>query len=100
MDPNIWQNLPDELVNRICCESVKSKGVHPFAEEVKTLMMLEGIMEQYMNFYNGEEALEWLLIDLEEQFFNNRSVLEGWGVHRKWRSLTPRQRMDFFVVFV
>ncbi len=99
MNPNIWQNLPDELVNRICCESVKSQGVHPFAEEIKTLVMLEDIINTYTTLY-AEEAYDWLGIDLEEQFFNPRSVLEGWGVHRKWKSLTPVQRREFFIVIV
>jgi hypothetical protein len=100
MDPNIWSNLTDELVNMICCDAVKSKGVHPFAEEVKTLMELQEIIDAYMNLYDGEEALDWLSNDLEDQFFNPKAVLEGWGVHRKWRSLTPSQRRDFFIVFV
>lgn len=101
LSPAIWKNLPHELVNRICCESVRAKGVHPFAEEVKTLTALGDIIKTYTEFYGGEEeAMSWLSIDLEEQFQNTRSVIEGWGVHRKWKSLTPEQRRDFFVILV
>lgn len=100
LSPAIWKNLPDELVNKICCESVRAKGVHPFAEEVKTLGALGDIIKTYTEFYGDEAGLEWLSIDLEEQFFNKRAVIEGWGVHRKWKSLTPEQRRDFFVVLV
>ncbi len=100
MDPNIWKNLPDELVNRICCEAVKSRGVHPFAEEIKTLVMFDDIIKTYTEMYGDEEDHDWLSIDLEEQFFNPRSVLEGWGIHRKWKSLTPAQRREFFIVIV
>lgn len=100
MDTYIWRNLPEVLVNRICCESIKSNGVHPFAEEIKTLVVLDDIIKTYTELYGSDEALDWLGIDLEEQFPNPRSILEGWGVHRKWKSLTPSQRREFFIVIV
>lgn len=88
--------LPVDIANRIYCDAVRLRGVHPFAEEVKTLMMLGSLIQDYTDQYGDEEALDWLSIDLEKRFFNNRSVLEGWGVHRKWKSLTPVQRREFF----
>lgn len=100
MDPQIWKNLPDEIVNRVCCESVRALGTHPFADEIKTLSALGKIIETYEDRYGTPDAYDWLSIDLESQFPNNRSIIEGWGVHRKWKSLTPTQRREFFTVFV
>jgi hypothetical protein len=100
MDPTIWSNLPEELVNRICCESVRARGVHPFADEIKTLGALGHIIETYTDFYGNLDAMQFLIGDLDDQFPNNIANDEGWGVHRKWKSLTPQQRREFFIVLV
>lgn len=92
MDPNIWSQLPSDIVNRIVCEYIKSKGVHPFAEEIKTLNLLNDVLNIYTSCY-GDEAYDWLAIDLD----NFRDDIDGnWGVFRKWKKLTPLQRMEFF----
>lgn len=98
MDQSIWSRLPDELINRICCEEVKSRGTHPFAEEIKTLNMFYNIVDLYEDFYGVPDAYDWLNIDLEAQFPDTKSL--NWGNQRKWKSLTPNQRRDFFTVFL
>lgn len=100
MDPKLWSKLPADIIDRVCFESVKMRGSHPFAEEIKTLVTIYDIIKTYCDFYGEDEGLTWLGIDLEEQFFNPKSVLEGWGVHKKWKSLTPTQRREFFTVLV
>lgn len=89
--------LPEDIVNHICCLAIRLNDPHPFAEEIKTLVNIYDIINIYESFYNSDEALDWLSIDLEEQFFNEQSVIEGWGVHRKWKSLTPSQRRSFSI---
>ncbi len=88
MDPIIWSRLPDELVHKILC-----KRVHPFAKEIKTLHLLNDVVNIYVSCYGVEDAYDWLSIDLD----NFRDDLDGnWGVHKKWRKLTPAQRQEFF----
>ena len=88
MDPNIWSRLPEDIVNKIL-----SKRVHPFAEEIKTLHLLNDVLNIYTSCYGVEEAYYWLAIDLD----NFRDDLDGnWGVHKKWKKLTPIQRLEFF----
>lgn len=87
MDPNIWGQLPSDIVNKIL-----SKRVHPFAEEIKTLNLLNDVLNIYASCYD-DFAYDWLAIDLD----NFRDDLDGnWGVHKKWKKLTPSQRRDFF----
>jgi hypothetical protein len=88
MDPEIWGNLPEEIVNRICCDSVKMKGVHPFAVEIQTLNLINEILTVY------ENDLEFLSIDLDNDFPDVGEY--HWGVFRKWKSLTPEQRRLFY----
>ena len=83
--------LPEDIVNHICCLAIKLRGVHPFAEEVKTLKLLDDVIQRYTQEYNDED-MEWLIIDLDMFFPTDAN---NWGVHRKWRSLTPNQRREF-----
>lgn len=92
MDPQLWSRLPDELINRICCEAVRIRPIHPFAEEVKTLMFLGNIIQKYKILY-GNDSLDLLSIDLDTFVPNENGI--NWSVHRKWRSMTPNQRYDF-----
>ena len=88
-----------EFINIVCCEEVKTREVHPFAEEIKTLNMFYNIVELYEDFYGvHDDAYNWLSIDLEAQFPDTKSL--NWGIYRKWKSLTPNQRRDFFTVFL
>ena len=101
MDQKIWSQLPEELINRICCEEVKSRGTHPFAEEIKTLFVFDDIISNYIDFYGSlEDAYAWLSIDLDDQYPVLCVDTSGWGIHRKWNSLTPVQRREFFSVFI
>ena len=86
-------NLPEELINHIVCLSVKMRDRHPFAEEIKTLNMIGGVIQKYKALY-GEDAMEWLILDLDNQF---PSVENNWstGVFKKWRAMTPAQRREF-----
>lgn len=96
MDPNIWGRLPSDITNRIICEYVKSEGVHPFADEIKTLNLLNDVLNIYVSCYGDDIAYDWLAIDLDN-FRDGGDLDEGnWGVHKKWRKLTPAQRRDFF----
>lgn len=87
-------SLPDEIVNHIVCLSVKMRDPHPFAEEIKTLGMIGGVIQKYKNLYGEEDAMEWLILDLDNQF---PGVENNWssGVFKKWRALTPAQRREF-----
>lgn len=95
MDPKIWSRLPCDLINRICNESVVTRQIHPFAFEVKTLMMLGDVIRKYRILYNND-ALDILSVDLDNMFPIQGGV--EWNVHRKWRSLTPYQRCDFITL--
>lgn len=87
MDSNIWSNLHEDILKNILY-----KRVHPFAEEIKTLHLLNDVVNIYASCY-GDEAYDWLAIDLD----NFRDDIDGnWGVPRKWKKLTPLQRMEFF----
>lgn len=95
MDPQLWSRLPTELINRICTESVMSRPIHPFAFEVKTLMLLGDVIRKYRILYgNDADAFDILGLDLDNMFPIASGGVE-WNVHRKWRSLTPDQRCDF-----
>ncbi len=85
-------SLPDEIVNHIMCLSVKMRDPHPFANEIKTLSMIGGVIQKYREFYN-EDAMDWLILDLDNQFPG--VGVENSGVFRKWRALTPAQRREF-----
>lgn len=85
--------LPDDLVNRICCLAIKIKDPHPFAEEINTLNLIGSVIGIYKQEYE-EEAMDWLILDLDNSFpteENNWSC----GVFKKWKSLTPTQRRLF-----
>lgn len=84
------ERLPEDIVNRICCLAIKLKGPHPFVDEIKTLNMLNDVIERYTQEYN-DDAMDWLILDLDVFF----PAENHWGVHRKWRSLTPNQRREF-----
>ena len=92
MDPNIWSRLPTEIINRICHDSVRTRPIHPFAKEIKTLMMLGDIIDKYTTLY-GNDAFDLLSIDLDTFVPNENGI--NWSVQRKWRSMTPMQRLDF-----
>ncbi len=88
-------DLPEEIVNHICCLAVKLRGPHPFVDEIKTLHMIGGVIERYRKLYN-EDAMDWLILDLDTQFPTNQNNW-SWGVFRKWRSLTPVERIQFAI---
>lgn len=86
--------LPDDIVNRICCMAIKSRDAHPMSDEVKTLYMLNDVIKKYKSIYeNEDEAMNWLIIDLDSYFFSDEE--NDWGVIRKWKSLSPSQRRFF-----
>lgn len=85
--------LPEDLVNRICCLAIKIRGQHPFAEEIKTLNLIGSVISIYEQEYN-EEAMEWLILDLDNSFPKEENNW-SWGVFKKWRLLTPTQRRLF-----
>lgn len=86
--------LPEDIVNHICCLAIKLKDPHPFVEEIKTLNMIGGVIGVYEQEYGEEDAMEWLILDLDTSFPTNENNY-SWGVFRKWRSLTPAQRRLF-----
>ena len=65
---------------------------HPFADEIKTLNLLNDVLNVYTSCY-GDLGFDYLAFDLD----NFRDDLDGnWGVYKKWRKLTPTQRREFF----
>lgn len=75
------------MVNKI----LLLRDPHPFAEEIKTLNLLNDVLNIYASCYD-DMAFDWLALDLD----NFRDDLDGnWGVHKKWRKLTPTQRREF-----
>lgn len=91
------EQIPEDIVNRICCEAIKMRGVHPFAEEIKTLNLLNDIIEEYSIMYDVE-AFDWLSMDLDNQYPDSKHVNSS--VIKKWKSLTPKQRREFIVVII
>lgn len=85
--------LPEDIVNRICCEAVKMQGIHPFAFEIKTLGLLDELIRVYTYFHGEEDGMNWLLLDLHRGNY-------GDGVHRIWRSMTPDQRYNFYILAI
>ena len=85
--------LPEDLVNTICCLAIKLKGPHPFVEEIKTLNLIGSVIGIYEQEYN-EDAMDWLIIDLDNSFPTKENNW-SWGVFKKWRSLTPVERRLF-----
>lgn len=88
-------SLPEDIVNHICCLAIKLKDPHPFVDEIKTLNMIGGVIGVYEQEYGEEDAMEWLILDLDRSFPTNENNY-SWGVFRKWRSLTPTQRRFFY----
>lgn len=91
MDPNIWKNLPGDLVERICSQPIKMQRVF---EDLKTLMLFKDIVSKYTDSY-GEEGIDWLSVDLDSMFPNENHV--NYSVARKWKTLTPEERREFFI---
>ena len=94
----ILPQLPEDIVGIICCTAAKLRQPNPCVEDIKTLTILNDIIETYTSHYEGkEEGLDWLANDLDEYLPESAW---NYGVHRKWKMMTPEQRRDFFVVNV
>ena len=89
--------LADDIVGIICCNAARLREPHPCVEDIKTLALLDEIIRVYNEHYGEWEGLDWLAHDLDadlpERAWN-------YGVHRKWKMLTPEQRRNFFVVWL
>jgi hypothetical protein len=90
-------NLPEDIVGIICCAAARLREPNPCVDDIKTLSMLGEIIQEYNVQYGSEEGLDWLANDLDEYL---QESAWNYGVHRKWKMLTPEQRRDFFVVWI
>lgn len=86
-------DLPEEIVNHICCLAIKLRDPLPFLDDIKTLNLIDEIVQRYIQEYN-DDAFEWLILDLDNYFPTDENNW-GWGVYRKWNSLTAQQRRSF-----
>jgi hypothetical protein len=89
-------DLPDDIVGIICCTAARLREPNICVDDVKTLAMLGGVIHTYNSQY-GDEGLDWLANDLDEYLPESAW---SYGVHRKWKTMTPEQRRDFFVVIL
>lgn len=94
MDPTIWSNLPNELAERICSQPIKMYNV---LEDLKTLMLLKEVVSKYTDMY-GEDGVDWLSIDMDTMFPNENRI--NYGVARKWKTLKPYERLEFFTTVI
>jgi len=89
-------DLPEDIVGIICCTAARLREPNPCVDDIKTLAMLGGIIATYESYYEYE-GLDWLANDLDEYLPESAW---NYGVHRKWKTMTPEQRHDFFVVLL
>jgi hypothetical protein len=88
--------LPDDIVGIICCNAARMRVPNPCVEDIKTLTLIDDIIKTYTSYY-ADEGIEWFANDLDDYL---PEYAWNYGVHRKWKMLTPDQRRYFFVVFV
>lgn len=79
-----WDQLPEDVIAHIY-KFVRQP--HPFAEDIKTLALLGDVIRVY-------DDIDFLIIDLCDFAPNEKDA--HWGVHRKWKSMTPEQRRSFY----
>lgn len=81
-----WNKLPEDIIEHIYKFVRQTTPPHPFAEEIKTLALLDDVLRVY--------DIDFLIIDLCDFAPNEKDT--HWGVHRKWKSMTPEQRRSFY----
>lgn len=89
--------LPEDIVGIICCAAARLREPNPCVDDIKTLAIFNDILRGYDAYYGEDEGIEWLANDLDEYLHESAW---NYGVHRKWKMLSPEQRRDYFVVFV
>lgn len=84
-------NLPEDIVNHICCLAAKMREPSPVVEDLKTLWMLDGVIMEYLKRYKSN-GMMYLGFDIDEQF---PEYDMNYGAVKKWMLMSVKQRKEF-----